>query len=63
MFLFTKKESRVTGSTGCVGEGLCPLTSGEATFHGVHQVDISLDLSGHTLPWRGLPGALGLADR
>ena len=66
-FSLQERNQKFTGSTGCVGEGLCPRTSGEATFHGVHQVGISLDLSimpshgeGCLRPWVWLTGTRGL---
>lgn len=62
-FSLQEQNRKLIVSAGCIGEGLCPLTSGEATFHGVHQAGISLDLSSHALSRRGPPGALGLADR
>ena len=66
-FSLQERNRKFTGSAGCVGEGLCPLTSGEATFHGVHQVGISLDLSimsshgeDRLGPWAWLTGTWGL---
>lgn len=66
-FSLQERKRKLIVSAGCVGEGLCPLTSGEATFHGVHQVGISLDLSimpshgeDRLGPWAWLTGTRGL---